>query len=88
MGLIEDMVHEAEVKRAALEGREPDFDNPAGIAGVTLNPGESVVGEFINDEFVVVDTEAVEPDAETVFNEITQPGDVVVDVVTDDDGNL
>lgn len=46
MGLIEESVKAAEIKRAELEGREPDFDNPAGIAGVVLNPGESVTGEF------------------------------------------
>lgn len=60
MGLIEEMVKKAEEDRAAAEGREPDFENPAGIAGVVLNPGESVVGEYgpVAEEVVEGDDDA------------------------------
>lgn len=68
MGLIEESVRAAEIKRAELEGREPDFENPAGIAGIVLNPGESVVGDYVGDKADVV----AEPEPEVVdYNILT-----------------
>lgn len=49
MGLIEDMVRDAEIKRAEAEGRKPDFENPAGIAGVELNLTEESGAGNVND---------------------------------------
>lgn len=70
MGLLEDMVRKAEEDRARAEGREPDFESPAGIAGVVLNPGESVGSDYEEPTLYVsepapVAEEVVEPDDDT-----------------------
>lgn len=70
MGLIEEMVKDAEIKRAEVEGREPDLESPAGIAGVVLNPGESVVGEFFADDpGTPVDDVVGEPEPDVVIDD-------------------
>jgi len=46
MDLVQLQVKAAEEERARVEGREPDFDNPAGIAGVVLNVVETPPQEF------------------------------------------
>lgn len=61
MGLIEEQVKEAERKRAELEGREPDYENPAGIAGVVLNPGDSYVAVYSGYDQQLLDPETLEP---------------------------
>ena len=46
MDLVQLQVKAAEEDRVRVEGREPDFENPAGIAGVVLNVVENEPQEF------------------------------------------